>query len=93
MLPESMPPRQVGANRNVTDELALHSLMEQAVELLQVLLVRRATVILGEVKVPVALDSRTAVLRYDHVVARRKEVDAGEQGAVREHVLEREVLE
>ena len=51
--PESMPPLQIGAELDVGDQLAVHRLPEQAVELLAIFLVVGRLVGLAEVEIPI----------------------------------------
>jgi hypothetical protein len=85
---------EVRADRDVADELAPHGLPEEAVELVLVLPVRGGAGLLAELEVPVALRSRPAAVRSDgDVMTGPQQLDVGEQRAVGEDVLEREVLE
>ncbi len=86
--------REVGADRDIGDQLAIDGLAKQPVEFFEVLLVRRAVEAIAEVEVPVALRPKRARLRgQEDAVPGSQQLHSGEQRAVGEDVLEGEVLE
>ena len=89
-----MPPREIGADRDVADQLPVHRLREEPVELLDIFLVGAPVRRLGEVESPSSVDrgARPLPTCRSSVAAGRQQLDAVEQRAVGEEVLERQIF-